>query len=810
MTTAKTAVRTANLAHIHTMQAWLATLLLLALLLFTPPVRAQDEHQAEAQIGPFHATGEWIVDGEKISGKGEVGAPWGGTIGITATYDSERKTGKWQGKFKHPVLGNIGVSSGQITEKALIFDQKVDVGAGTVIFHMLLTPDLLAGEGKGTLKAGKVSFGSVELEYNNGTITAASAAQLRLPGISTPIATTLTFEGTKFASAVGTGKVTLGTFAFTADMHVTSKGAVTLAATESQSLPGIGETQMTLAYDNGKLSATGTRTISLGSIAFDNTTITLDRTGKISLSKTSSIDLPGLGATELTLVYANNKLTATGTRQVKLGTFAFDNTAIAVSSAGVITASKQASLNLPVIGNTQMTLNYADGVLSASGSRTVNLGSFAFSSATISLDSTGNLGIARMQNINIPGIGSTEMTLAYANGALVASGSRSVTLGSYGFSDVAISLDSSGAVSLSKQESLNLPGIGATQMTLGYANSRLSATGTRTVSLGSFAFDNTAITIDSAGILAAQKQQSVNIPGIGSTQMSLAFVNGAFAASGSHDVSLGNFAFNNAAIAIDSDGNLSVSKSQGLNLPVIGNTQMSLAYSNGAISASGSRNVSLGSFAFSNAAIALDSAGTLSVSKTQSVNIPGIGSAQMALSYQGGVLAASGSHDVDLGTFVFTSAAISISSTGAVSITKTQGVDLPGIGLTQMTLAYANGVFSASGSRSVSLGNFLFSDAAISIDSTGTITVTKQQSVSIGGIGNVNMALGYANRELTANGTASIGVSVKGVSVNFGSAAVRISSTGQVSVSASQGINIGPIHYNVSISYENGSIKVHY
>ena len=33
---------------------------------------------------------------------------------------------------------------------------------------------------------------------------------------------------------------------------------------------------------------------------------------------------------------------------------------------------------------------------------------------------------------------------------------------------------------------------------------------------------------------------------------------------------------------------------------------------------------------------------------------------------------------------------------------------------------------------------------------------------------------------------------------------------GQVGVSASQGVNIGPIHYNVSISYENGSIKVHY
>lgn len=809
MTRARAAVQSRR-QNSPAIEAWLAMLLALALLIFASPVHAQDEHITETQIGPFHVTGEWTVKQSSVSGKGEIEAPWGGAIGITATYDTERRTGKWQGKFSHPVLGNVSVASGEITEKALTFDQKINVGAGTVIFHMALSPEGLTGEGAGTLKAGKVSFGSVGLRYDNGTITAASAAQVRLPGVSAPVAMTLSFEGVKFASASGTGKVTLGPYAFDAQTQVTAKGEVTLAASASQSLAGIGETQMTLRYDNGQLSATGTRTISLGSIAFDNTSITLDRAGKVSLSKTTSVDLPGLGATQLTLSYANNKLSAAGTRQVKLGTYAFDNTAIAVSSTGTITATRQASLSLPVIGATQMTLNYANGVLSASGSRTVNLGSFAFSSAAISLDSSGNLGIAKSQSINIPGIGSTQMTLAFANGALAASGSRSISLGSFGFSDVAISVNSSGAVSLSKQESLSLPGIGATQMTLSYANNKLSATGTRTVSLGSFAFDNTAIVIDSAGVLAVQKQQSIDIPGIGATQMSLAFVNGAFAASGSRSVSLGSFAFDNAAIAIDSNGNLSVSKSQGINLPVLGSTQMSLAYANGAISASGSRTVNLGSFAFSNAAIALDSSGTLSVSKAQAINIPGIGSAQMALSYQNGVLSASGAHDVNLGTFVFSSAAISISSTGSVSVSKTQGVDLPGIGNTQMTLAYANGVASASGSRSVSLGSFLFSDAAISVDSTGKITVSKQQSVNITGIGGVTVALGYANREVTANGTASIGVSVLGKSINFGSAAVHISSSGQISVSASQGVNIGPIHYNVSISYENGSIKVHY
>ncbi|MBK8084186.1 MAG: hypothetical protein IPK28_10320 [Devosia sp.] len=546
-----------------------------------------------------------------------------------------------------------------------------------------------------------------------------------------PIATTLLFEGVKFASASGTGKVTLGSYAFTAQMQVTARGEATLTATESQSLPGIGSTQLTLAYENGRLSATGTLTVSLGSIAFDNTTITIDRSGKISLAKTSSVDLPGLGSTELTLVYAGNRVSATGTRQVKLGSFAFDDTAIAVSSTGAITVSRQANLSLPVIGSTRMTLGYANGVLSASGSRTVSLGSFAFSNAAVTLDSSGNLGITKTQSLNIPGIGGTQMTLAIADGVLAASGSRSVTLGSYGFSNVAIRLDSAGGVSVSKAQSLSLSGIGSTQMTLGYANGRLSAIGSRTVSLGSFAFDNTAITIDSAGILAVQKQQSVTLPGIGSTQMSLAFVNGAFVATGSRTVSLGNFAFDNAEFSIDSDGNLSAIKSQGINLPVIGNTQMTLAYVNGTLSAAGSRTVSLSSYDFSNATITLDSAGTLSISKTQDVNIPRVGSVQMALGYRDGVLSASGTHDVTLGNFLFSSADISISSTGAVSISDTQNVTLPVIGTTQLTLSYANGALAASGSRSVSLGSFLFSDAAIALDSAGTLSITKAQSVSI-------------------------------------------------------------------------------
>ncbi|MBK8084185.1 MAG: hypothetical protein IPK28_10315 [Devosia sp.] len=151
-----TAVRTNSRQHQRAIKTWLALVMLsLALLVLSPPVRAQDESRTEAQIGPFQAMGEWTAKGAAVTGKGEIVAPWGGSIGITATYDTERETGRWQGKLRHPMLGDISVASGRITEKALTFDHKVDIGAGTVTFRMLLTPDELVGEGQGPSRSAR-------------------------------------------------------------------------------------------------------------------------------------------------------------------------------------------------------------------------------------------------------------------------------------------------------------------------------------------------------------------------------------------------------------------------------------------------------------------------------------------------------------------------------------------------------------------------------------------------------------------------------------------------------------------------------
>ena len=444
---------------VHSLHWSLITFLTLAALFVAVPACAEDGPQLEVRLGPFHATGEWTVTGASIKGKGQIQLRGDAGIAITATYDTERRTGRWQGTFSMPLLGQTK-ASGQITERAFLFSQKVDVGAGMATFQFVLTPDHLIGEGQGTLKTGKVSFGRVGLKYEDGDMTATSAARIRLPGLSTPMDATLHFHDGLFESATGSGKVVLGSYAFQADALVKLRGDVTLTATASQTLPGIGAVNMTLLYENGQVSATGTRTVTLGSLAFDNTIITLDKSGKIGLSKTSSVDLPGIGTTQLVLNYANNRLTASGSRQIKLGSFAFDNTSIIVDSAGTISVAKQASISLPGLGSTQMALSYANGVLAASGSRDVSLGSFMFSNTAVAVSSNGTVSLSKSQGVNIPGLGSTQLTLGYANGEVVANGTASITVSvlsrSLNFGTAAVHVSSSGTVSVAASQGINI------------------------------------------------------------------------------------------------------------------------------------------------------------------------------------------------------------------------------------------------------------------------------------------------------------------------------------------------------------------
>ena len=71
MTRARAAVQSRR-QNSPAIEAWLAMLLALALLIFASPVHAQDEHITETQIGPFHVTGEWTVKESSVSGKGEI------------------------------------------------------------------------------------------------------------------------------------------------------------------------------------------------------------------------------------------------------------------------------------------------------------------------------------------------------------------------------------------------------------------------------------------------------------------------------------------------------------------------------------------------------------------------------------------------------------------------------------------------------------------------------------------------------------------------------------------------------------------
>lgn len=834
----------------------IAALLIVAFLM--APGSAARAQENTVMIGPFSAAGDWSIEESAIRGRGTIESPWGSKIAITASYDDAAGRGTFQGKFTHPLLGNINVARGTVTREGLEFEQRIRLPAGTATFDFRLTPDELTGSGEATLKLGPVSLGrDIGLRFADGRIVATSSVAVRLPGIAAPAKLNLAFEALD-VTAAGEVTVKLGSYSFDAQVTISMAGDVVVAASQAVNVPGIGSTQFTINYNGKKIAASATRSISLGDFLFEEVAIGLDSSGKVLLSHDKSLDLPGIGSTSMHLSYANGTLSATGSRTISLGDFSFSSVAIAINSAGNLSLSKRQALTIPGIGSTQLNLAYANGSLTASGSRSITLGGYSFSNVAIALDASGNVSVVKQQSVSIPGIGSTQVELAYSDGAIYASATRDVSLAGHIFSNAAVLINASG-VSVGAQQSVDLPAIGSTEMALTFANGAVFASATRTVSLGEFAFSNTAIRLDADG-LTMNKQQSLNLPGLGQTDMTLAYANGVVSATGSRTVNLGEFAFSGVGISLDSSGNVSAAKEQSLNLPGLGSTAMTIAYSNGNVSASGSRTVSLGDIAFSNVAISLDSAGNVSAVKQQSVSIPGIGSVQMSLSLVSGVLSASGAKTIQLGGYAFDNTSIGLTSVGGITASKQANLDIPGIGsatmtlgyangalsatgrktislgnlafnnatitlsnsgvsvneqanleipgigTAAMTLAYANGVLSASGTKNISLGNFAFNDAAITVSSNGTVTVADQANLGIPGIGNVAMTLSYANSVLKATGTASITVHVLGRDVNFGSAAVSLSSAGQVSVSASKSV----LGYTVTISYENGSIHVHY
>ena len=565
----------------------LTVLLLASPLALAPAARADDESaRGQIEIGSFLVTGSWAQSGDTIRGEGTFQAPWGSAIRIAAEKNADTGAGRWSATFDHPLFGRVAVTSGRFTSDGLEFTHKATVGGGRMTFQLMLSGSGLRGEATGTMRLGKVSLGKVRAELSSsGDLVAVGDVSVRLPGVPSAVKMQVKFDHL-IVTAAGSTQLKLGRFKFDADATVSSTGQAEVTGSGQQTIPGIGSVDFALSYANSKLTASGSKQIKLGELAFDNTQISIDGKGAVTVHKEGSYNIPGLGSTNLTLSYANGQVSASGTRTVSLGSIAFDNTAISVSSNGTITATKAMSYNIPGLGSTNLTLSYANGQVSASGTRTVSLGSIAFDNTAISVSSNGTITATKAMSYNIPGLGSTNLTLSYANGQVSASGTRTVSLGSIAFDNTAISVSSNGTITATKAMSYNIPGLGSTNLTLSYANGQVSASGTRTVSLGSIAFDNTQISVSSNGTITVDKQVNYNIPNIGSTNLTLVYANGQVSASGSANITVSalgvSVGFPSVAVNVSSNGTVSATASKTIKVMGISHT-ISISYSNGSI-----------------------------------------------------------------------------------------------------------------------------------------------------------------------------------------------------------------------------------
>ncbi len=233
--------------------------------------------------------------------------------------------------------------------------------------------------------------------------------------------------------------------------------------------------------------------------------------------------------------------------------------------------------------------------------------------------------------MNVLGLGNVNLTLAYANGVLTASGTTTAHLGNYAFSNTAVSVNSQGAVTVNKTQSVNLPGAGSANLALALANGKLSAAGTTDLHLGSYLFSNVQVGLNETGTLTLSGSSSVNLPVLGSRTFAVGVMNGVPAATWSGSTSIAGANRNvDAVIAANGQARLHINTdvkigdwllwasgsdvnldANGLSatLNVCGQSLTVRAGANGNISGTASGGLSIGGIPIANGALTASNAG---------------------------------------------------------------------------------------------------------------------------------------------------------------------------------------------------------
>lgn len=389
-------------------------------------------------------------------------------------------------------------------------------------------------------------------------------------------------------------------------------------------LPLFGTSAVTFTGDANGLAAKTTRSMTIAGNT-QSVEIALTTT---SASGAADFDLPVFGTTNVVFSGGPSGVTGSAHKSLKLAgrTQTVDLAVTPSSVAG------EADYDLPLFGTTTVHFTGDASSLTGSASKSITI---AGKAQTVAL-TVGTGGISGAADFDLPVFGTTTVTFTGNANGLTASAQKALTLAGqtqtvnlsitpssitgtatfdlpvFGSTQFAIAGNSAG---LTATADLASRSIGGATFTGNVALSGTGAVGTGSVKLGSYTFSNATITVSSGGAVTVQASQSFSVGGK-SVGFTLQYANGSFAATGSADVSLGSYAFSGAFTMTGSGVTVS-----GSNTFSIGGKSITfnLQYANGSYSASGTANLTVAGVGFNNCSASISSSGTATVSGTASI-----------------------------------------------------------------------------------------------------------------------------------------------------------------------------------------------
>ncbi|MCE5215570.1 hypothetical protein LLH03_00955 [bacterium] len=470
-------------------------------------------------------------------GSGTVEVPEVGKVDLNFALDARKRvSGTWQGSVAIPGLSAAQASSGTISPSGLEGSRTLTLAGNEVKLGYVIRPGGMTADWTGAMNLGTFAFQRAAVRVRSvrsgggftHQATLEGSQALDLPGLGGAKAFQLSLEQGA-PKAAWRGTIRLGSYAFNdAVISISSAGQVDVTGSYRLTAPGGVAIDFALAYDGQQLSAKGLAKATLGTNVMPEAPVTIGPGGEMSFAAKAPITLPGLGEREFGLTYEGAQVRGLWAGTVSLGTFSFPNTRILISTTGQVTVAGVATLSVPgITGARDFTLDYTKDQLTAFWQGTLALGTYNFPNTRGVISSDGVFSITGAANQAVPGVGGgRRFVLGYAKDTLSADWSGALNLGTYSFPKTSASITGFGQVSFTGKAGLTpVAALGAHEFDLRYAANTLRAVYDGTLSFSGHDLMDGHLEISSNGQVSGSGSASINIPVLGARTFALQLTN---------------------------------------------------------------------------------------------------------------------------------------------------------------------------------------------------------------------------------------------------------------------------------------------